>query len=293
MDPHKPSWAGKRILVTGCSRFLGQAIARSLLERDATVVGLIGEREESWIFSNEQRQGRFRIARGRPEDTFRVHTTLAVHEIEAVFHLADVGLTSNQSSSVEAQERSLGTILRAVKLYNPRLPIITSRMGSHVRLKAPDGPQQFIPVGIARFGELFGNEGPEVSRVVSRTIANLLSSRNVSPSDLPRRDFVFVRDAAEACVLVAEELLEAKTPVDRFFQSGWLLNDDEMTEQIRAVFAGTTFMSRNAEVPGNPHGWAPSTTLCDALAECIEYQRSQPQVQVLRTSTRNTSRKAA
>jgi NAD(P)-dependent dehydrogenase (short-subunit alcohol dehydrogenase family) len=83
-QPLPAFWAGRRVLVTGAALPLGRELVNELTARGAGVVALLGRTEAL---------GRpVTVARGRPDDTARLTTTLVLHDIETVFHLAPAGL---------------------------------------------------------------------------------------------------------------------------------------------------------------------------------------------------------
>ena len=85
--PSTSHWHGRRVLVTGCTGLIGSAAVRELLARGAAVVGLVRDR----VAEPEARRepsSRTSSRPGRVEDRGRVQTALAVHDIQAVFHLA-------------------------------------------------------------------------------------------------------------------------------------------------------------------------------------------------------------
>src|SRR5438270_13763563 len=88
MDDAEHLWSGRRVLVTGCTGFLGGWTVRELLARGAEVVGLVRDRAAAGRFARHGLAGRVYPTHGRVEDTFRLHSTLAVHEVSAVFHHA-------------------------------------------------------------------------------------------------------------------------------------------------------------------------------------------------------------
>jgi nucleoside-diphosphate-sugar epimerase len=92
--------------------------------------------------------------------------------------------------------------------------------------------------------------------------------------DGPARDFVFVCDAARACVALAEAVAARPVPhvEDLTFRSGWTLTDREMAAHIREAFAGRT-PHLPAATPANPLSWAPAVSFSDALAETIAWYR--------------------
>lgn len=83
-QPLPAFWAGRRVLVTGAASPPGVELVDELLARGAGIVALLGR--------GESLNRRVTVARGRADDTARLTTTLVLHDIAAVFHLAPVGL---------------------------------------------------------------------------------------------------------------------------------------------------------------------------------------------------------
>jgi nucleoside-diphosphate-sugar epimerase len=257
MNDTSSPWRGRRVLVTGCTGFLGSAVVRELLGHGAEVVGLVRDRVADAEFTRHRLTGKVHVVHGRAEDLFRVHSALAVHEVRAVFHLA------------AGDERGTTTVFDAARRYDSRVPVVLAR---------PDGvafaPPAGQPVGVARFGELFGGGDRKTFRTVPATAVGLVTGdRAAAPADGPARDFVYVKDAARACVALGEGLLAAPAPRadEQTFRSGWLLTDREMAAAARDVFAGRGVLSASA--PENPLGWAPAVGLADALAETVAWYR--------------------
>lgn len=252
MDAQRSLWRGRRVLVTGCTGLLGGAVTRELLDRGATVVGLVRQPVGELPPVGE----RFRLIRGRAEDAIRLHSAMAVHEVSAVFHLASVEPFA---------------VLRAAALYHPRIPVVTARPTEQLRLAADtDSPP--VPLGVARFGELFGRGDRNRNGVVARTVLGLLEGRRVAAPAGPSRDFVFARDAAQACLAVAETVGATGQAFDGTFRSGWELSDAALATLIADVFGGRGAEVERREGP-NPLGWQPVTPLAVAISETIRWYR--------------------
>lgn len=84
---------------------------------------------------------------------------------------------------------------------------------------------------------------------------------------------MYVKDAARACVAVAEALLADPAPrvEEHTFHSGWLVSDRDVAAAVRDVFAGRGLPTPPA--PENPLGWAPAVGPGDALGETIGWYR--------------------
>jgi len=257
MNDTSNPWRGRRVLVTGCTGFLGAAVVRELLGRGAEVVGLVRDRVAASEFTRHRLTGKVHVVNGRAEDLFRVHSALAVHEAWAVFDLTPADAA-----------RATATVLDATRRYDSRVPVVLAR---------PEGmavaPPAGQPVGVARFGALFGPGDRDPDHVVPATLAALLTGDRGLTSDGPARDFVDVRDAARGCVMLAETLLvePGARVVEHAFRSGWERTDREMAAAVRDVFAGRGVLG--TLLPPDSLGWAPAAGLADALAETVAWCR--------------------
>lgn len=255
MDTPSSRWRGRRVLVTGCTGFLGGWVTRELLAAGAEVVSLARDRAAD--AAGQFPADRFRPVYGRVENAFRFYSALAVHEVVAVFHLAGAGD---------------GTVLDSVRMYNPRVPVVVARPAADPPLTL--NPR--VPLGVARFGELFGGGDRKTYRVVPATTVSLLTGDRsaAAPADGPR-DFVYAGDAARACLGLAESIAAEPRPqvTDLTFRSGWLLDDRDMAAAVRAAFDGRDAGWAGREPPENPLAWRPAMTLPQALSETVAWYR--------------------
>jgi CDP-glucose 4,6-dehydratase len=260
MDDADRHWSGRRVLVTGCTGFLGGWVVRELLARGAGVVGLVRDRAAAGRFARHGLAGRVYPVHGRIEDTFRVHSALAVHEVSAVFHLA-----------ADPTGRGTETVLESVRRYDPRVPVVTARPAA----SATTLPHVPVPLGVATFGAVFGEGDRHDSRPVPRAIRDLLNGVRVTPEVGEPRDYVYAGDAARACVRLAEVLLGGSEvpPITAEFRSGWAMTPGELAVAVRAVFDGRLDDMPRFLPVANPIGWEPAASLADALAETIRWYR--------------------
>jgi CDP-glucose 4,6-dehydratase len=263
MDAHPSLWAGRRVLVTGCTGFLGSAVTRELLDRGAVVAGLVRGRPDNDGFARERSEGRFWTVHGRVEDAIRLQTAFAVHEVSAVFHLA--------AADPFGSDRGTAAVSRAAAQYHPRLPVIVARPSGQLRIAREDDTAPGL-LGVARFGELFGPGDRKVLRVVPQTAIDLLAGSRGAFADGPVRDFVFVRDAARACLAVAEAVGVGGKPLDLTFRSGWEFGEREMAARVAEVFAGK-MPQLGSESPESPLDWRPETPFAAAVRETIAWYR--------------------
>lgn len=265
----RDTWHGRRVLVTGCTDFLGRAVTRELLDRGATVAGLTDNPGNCAEFTHERDSGQFWTVCGRIEDSNRLYSAMVVHEVSAVFHLAS------------ETDRGTKTVLNAAALYHSRVPVILARPDGQLRLHTHDEAPIEQPLGIARFGELFGSGDSKLAGVVSRLAMALVKGEPTPMAESRSRDFVCVRDAAKACLLLAEAVGSRCESQDCTFRSGFALSDSEMLKFVADVFAGKTIDTAwRAEPEDNPFGWQARTSPAEAVRETIAWCRD-----ILRTQS--------
>ena len=261
MHERESPWRRRRVLVTGCTGFLGGAVVHELLTRGAEVVGLTHERPAMNLFGHDL-PGRFRFIQGRADNVFRVHSAMAVHEVAAVFHIA--------SHDVFSDDRGTAAVIQAVRLYSRRVPVVTARPLPPLAIARTDGPAE-ERLSIVRFEELFGPGDRNFSHVVPATAVAILSGEPPPlPCDAPPRDFVFVRDAARACLLAAETV-STSGPGDYAFRSGWVFTERQMAAAVRDSGNGVSTITPAAGIPHHPLGWHPAQPLAEALSETLAW----------------------
>lgn len=233
-------WRGRKVLVTGCTGFLGSWLSRLLEEREAEVIGLVRDLVPNSPLVRSGMHRRITIVHGALEDYFLLNRTLAEYEIETVFHLAAqaiVGVANrNPLSTFESNIRGTWHVLEACR-QNPgvrRIVMASSdkAYGDHEQLPYhEDLPLQGrhpydvskscadllsstyhhtygLPVAVTRCGNLFGGGDLNFNRIVPGTIQSALrGERPIIRSDgSPLRDYIYVADAAEAYLLLARAL---------------------------------------------------------------------------------------
>ncbi len=301
MEGRTSQWRGRRVLVTGCTGFLGAAVTAELLNQQAHVIGLIRDRNAGAIFAREREAGLFHLVHGSIENTFRIHSALAIHEVSAIFHLAHESAEPKpprkpSEASQIAADRGTAAVLRAAALHHPRLPVIVAKPANQLRILNSDVEGAAIPPGIVRFGELFGGTDRRMSQVVPRTIASLLARESgvaTEGSKSSTHDFVFIRDAARACLAVAEAVGSGSHSLDVTFRSGWELTEAEMARFVGDVFAGRKPEVTLREPPTNSFGWRPANTLEAAVTETIECYREAARSQAESSRATDRLRRAA
>jgi CDP-glucose 4,6-dehydratase len=231
-------WKDKRVFITGCSGLLGSWLAAELVQQGANVVGLVrdGVPQSQLVRSGTIEQ--INVVHGNVCHYALIERTLAEYDIDTVFHLAAqtiVGIANRAPlSTFETNIQGTWTLLEAVRrLPGIRAVVVASSdkaYGSQTELpyreEAPlQGRHPYdvskscadliaqayahtydLPVAVTRFANLYGGGDLNWNRIVPGTIRSVLGGeRPVVRSDGSfKRDYIFVRDAVQAYLLVGE-----------------------------------------------------------------------------------------
>jgi CDP-glucose 4,6-dehydratase len=235
-------WTDRRTLVTGATGLLGSWLTLRLLELGAEPVLLVRD----WVPQSELvRSGiidKCRVVRGDLCDLEFIERVLAEYEIETVFNLAaqTIVTIANASplSTFESNIQGTWVLLEACRRVPFVKQIVTASsdkaygeqkvlpykedmalQGQHpydvskscADLIAHSFAHSYgLPVAITRCGNFYGGGDLNWNRIVPGTIRSVLrGNAPVIRSDGKfLRDYIYVEDGADACILLAEKLAE-------------------------------------------------------------------------------------
>jgi CDP-glucose 4,6-dehydratase len=231
-------WQDRRVFVTGCSGFLGSWMVEALVERGASVVGLVRDHvPQSMLFRNGT-AGQMRIVNGELNDIALLERILAEYEVQTIFHLAAqtiVGIANRSPLStfetnirgtwhlLEAARRATGVnsivVASSEKAYGEplALPFVEDHPlhGRHpydvskscVDLIAQSYATTYaLPVAITRFSNLYGGGDLNWNRLIPGTMRSVLRGKAplIRSDGTFKRDYVYVEDAVNAYLNLAE-----------------------------------------------------------------------------------------
>ena len=322
MADERASLAGRSVFVTGASGVVGSWLVKELLSQGTTIVALLRDEPPD---SELLRSGQIALitkVRGGLEDLRLLQRTLIEYEVDVIFHLG--AQTQVQTAdrdplgTLEANVRGTYNLLEAMRIAAPAaatviassdkayghaesLPYTESHplagrgiyeaSKSAADLIAAAYARTFdLPIGIARCGNVYGGGDLNWARLVPGTIRSLLQGeRPILRSDgRPRRDYLYVRDAATAYVRLAESLLAGAAWGEAFnFGHGVAVSVTEIVGVLETITGQTGLApviraEADREItdqwldPSKARtrlGWEPAYGLTDGLTETVAWYR--------------------
>ncbi len=233
-------WSRRSVFITGCSGFLGNRLAEILIERGASVVGLVRDQVPWSPLHAEGIDRRMITVRGDVQDQALLERVVNEYEVDCVFHLAAQAIVGaanrNPVATFETNIKGTWCMLEACR----RSPLVKRVMvassdkayGDHPVLPYTEGhalagrhPYDVskscadlialayahtyrVPVGVTRCGNIFGPRDINFSRIVPGTIRSALrGERPVIRSDgTPVRDYIYVDDVVAGYLSLAERI---------------------------------------------------------------------------------------
>ena len=235
-------WRDRPVFVTGCTGLLGTALTQRLVELGVQVTGLIRDDVPHSHLAGSGTSGKINIVRGAVENYELIERALNEYEIDTVFHLAAqtiVGTANrNPVSTFESNIKGTWSVLEACR-RNPLVKRVavassdkaygacdtlpydenTPLRGQHpydVSKSCADLICQSyfttykLPVVVTRCGNFYGAGDLNFNRLIPGTIRSVIRGEApVIRSDGSYiRDYLYVKDAAEAYILLVQRLEE-------------------------------------------------------------------------------------
>jgi CDP-glucose 4,6-dehydratase len=231
----------RSVFVTGAYGLLGSWLVRALVARGDRVTVLQRDRtpRSALLLDDLIPPARVDVVHGDLVEPGLVARALGEQEVDTVFHLAAQTIvgTANRSplSTFESNVRGTWTLLEACRLHgvqrvlvaasdkaygasatlpyredhalDPRYPYDVSKAATD--MIARSYWHTFgLPVAVTRFANLYGGGDLNRSRLIPEAIAAALAGRApvIRSDGTPERDFLYVEDAVDAYLRLAEAL---------------------------------------------------------------------------------------
>lgn len=318
----KQFWQDKRVFVTGAAGLLGSWLTAELVAQGAHVVGLIRDRVAQSQLVRSDTLAKIDVVYGDICDYALMERAIAEYEIDSIFHLAAqtiVGIANRAPmSTFEANIKGTWVILEAAR-RNPtveRIIVASSdkAYGTHTELPyQEDAPLQGqhpydvskscadlisraygytydMPVAVTRCANLYGGGDLNWNRIVPGTMRSVLrNERPIVRSDgTLKRDYMFIGDAVQGYLLVAENMdrpdvrgeafnLGMDSPVSalEMIQNIIAISDYPDLEPIILNEAKYEIKDQylSSEKVSRVLGWGPQYTLQSGLKETLAWYR--------------------
>lgn len=232
------AWGGRSVLVTGVGGFVGAGLAHELLGRGAQVIGIIRDSGGIRLLHAVGIGDSVELVHGSITDPGLVLRAANEYEVDTIFHLAAQAIVgvANRSPVSTFESNIAGTwhVLEAARLsrtvqrvvvassdkaYGDQ-PILPYKEDTPLHGLYPYDASKVctdvlaqsyaaafgLPVGIARCANIYGPGDLNWSRLIPGTIRwVLLGADPIIRSDgTPERDYIFLRDAVDAYLRLAE-----------------------------------------------------------------------------------------
>jgi CDP-glucose 4,6-dehydratase len=235
-------WNGRQVLVTGATGLLGGWLLKKLLPKRAEVIVVVRDPVADCMAAHEDLFSECTVIEGSFGDPILLRKVLDTHAPRTVFHLAaqtQVGAAwRDPVSTFETNTRGSWELLEACRIASTTQVILASsdkvygssntlphretdplhaRFPYEVSKSCVDLIGQMyaeaygLPVCIARCGNIFGGGDMNFARILPGLIRDTLQNRPfiIRGDGKNVRDFLYVEDAADAFLRLAECLDES------------------------------------------------------------------------------------
>jgi CDP-glucose 4,6-dehydratase len=316
-------WKNRNVLITGVTGFVGTWLAKDLVERGANVVGFVRDEIPNMPLRTMGIYDKLLAAtKGDLVDYKSVKRVFSEYEIDTCFHLAAQPIVTianrNPAWTFEVNIKGSWNVLEAARTSEKiRAVIIASTdkvYGEPIKLpiteehpllaKYPYDASKAcmerlaktffttyeLPVAITRCCNIYGGGDLNFSRIINGTIKAIIMDQNpvIRSDGTPVRDFIFVKDAANAYVTLAEQIEKEGVKGQAFnFASNAPINMLDLVKKIIEV-SGRTNLKPDVQGTKKPDaeidkqylssekaervlGWQPQFNLETGLKETVKW----------------------
>jgi CDP-glucose 4,6-dehydratase len=244
------SWKNKSVFVTGCTGLLGSWLCKDLIEKGASVTGLVRDWVPKSILIQEELTGEMNIVRGCVEDLYTVERAMNEYEAEVVFHLAAQTIVDiankNPLSTFETNIKGTWNVLEGARRvpYVKKIIVASSDKAYGDQLKLPydettplQGTHPYdvskscadliskaynvsygLPVCVTRCGNFYGGGDLNWNRLVPGTIRSVYEGQRpeIRSDGTYIRDYFYIKDGVAAYMHLAEKMSEKGVPGEAY-----------------------------------------------------------------------------
>jgi CDP-glucose 4,6-dehydratase len=237
-------WDGKRVLVTGCTGFVGGWLAKRLVDEGAKVIGLVWDPDPHAVFYLLGLDRCVACVSGDITDLPLLEKVLSANSVDTVFHLAAQALVTRANLSpletFETNAKGTWVLLEAIRRarFVKRVVVASSdkAYGEQKDLPyressplCPTNPYDVskacadliaqsyaktfhLPEGIVRSGNIYGGGDLSFDRLIPGTVRAAFNNENpvIRSDGTYTRDYLYVADAVDAYLQVAKAMDEER-----------------------------------------------------------------------------------
>lgn len=321
-------WRSRRVLVTGAFGFLAGHLIEALVNIGAEVIAMYRDCPASSYLQMQGLNDRVTLTPGNINQSADCERVVNEHDCSVVFHLAAQAIVgaANRSPLGTLQTNIMGTcnVLEACRQLNssdrtelieaivvassdkaygdqPELPYKESAplLGMHPYDASKSCADLLtrmycntykLPTAVTRCGNLYGPGDMNMSRIVPDTFRAIVQGHNpvIRSDGKPMRDYIYVKDAAEAYMVIAQATAEGIARGQAYnIGTGRPLSVLELVEKmiaasgrvdLKADVQGTSWGEISHQYLDSARanqelGWTPKRTVEDALEETFVWYR--------------------
>lgn len=233
-------WKDKNVFVTGADGFIGGWVAKTLVEKGAKVTTIIRDQKIKDSLDSHGIREKVNIINGDIINCQLIQRILNEYSIQYVFHLAAQPLveiaTRSPLSTFESNIKGTWSILEAARLTKTIKGVIVASSdkayGDQEKLPySEDQPllgiypydaskvctdiltrsyfKSFgLPVVVTRNANTYGGGDLNFGRIIPGTVISSLQGKELAirSDGTPERDYLYVKDAVESYLLLAENI---------------------------------------------------------------------------------------
>ncbi|HEY8637878.1 MAG TPA: NAD-dependent epimerase/dehydratase family protein [Solirubrobacteraceae bacterium] len=314
----------RSVYVTGAYGLTGNWLVRRLLDDGHQVVVLKRDVLARSALVLEGLERRLIVVLGDVTDQNLADRVLAQYEIDTVFHLASQPIvgTAGRSpvSTLDTNVRGTWLTLEACRTHGVERIVVASSP----KVYAPDAPPPLredlpldphgpyeaskaatelvalgyarafgLPVAITRCANVYGGGDLNGSRIVPEAVTAALSGRSpaIRSDGSPRRDFLYVEDAVDAYLAIADALDRGVATGEAFNVGGGPRHSVlEVVEEVCRAAGSQVSPEVQGGSPGDgPQdawldatklreltGWEPRVDLAEGVRRTVDWYRANP-----------------
>ncbi len=317
------SWKNRNVMITGVTGFVGTWLAKELVERGANVIGFVRDEIPNMPLRTMGIYDKLAaVPRGDLTDYNSVKRVFSEYEIDTCFHLGAQPIVSianrNPTLTFEVNIKGSWNVLEAArtseklkslviastdKVYGEPIELPISEKHLLLANYPYDASKACmetlartyfttygLPVAITRCCNIYGGADINFSRIIPGTIKSIFMNQDpvIRSDGTPVRDFIFVKDAVNAYLTLAEQIDKIEVKGEAFnFANNNPINMIDLVKKIIEV-SGRTDIKPDIQGTRKPDaeideqyltsekaervlGWKPKYTLGGGLKETIEW----------------------